>query len=214
MGVYLDDDRWRSIFESVTETFVEVVGRVGPDRWDGPGLGEWTLRDLVGHASRALLTVELYLAREAGTITLDGPVAYLAAAATATATATGKGSQAITDRGRDAGTALGADPAAAVRTIADRVVALVDRTADDAPCATPFGGMTLASYLPTRAFELTVHTLDIAHSLGEVPPEKLHEPVAACLDLAAEAIGETPLSGEVLLALTGRKPLPRELHVI
>ena len=33
------------------------------DRWERPGLGEWDIRALVGHTSRSLLTVEIYLAR-------------------------------------------------------------------------------------------------------------------------------------------------------
>jgi uncharacterized protein (TIGR03083 family) len=210
--VNFDDDRWRAIFESATEAFVEVSGRIGPAQWNEPGLGAWTLRDLVGHTSRALLTIELYLARDAEPITLDSPVAYLLAAGASTGSTLG--AEAIAQRGRDAGTALGNEPAAAVAVIADRIMSLVDRTADDAPCATPAGAIALAAYLPTRAFELTVHTLDIASAIGTAPPEGLGEPVRACLDLAAAAIGVTPAASGVLLALTGRRPLPDDLHVI
>ena len=39
--------------------------------------------------------------------------------------------------------------------------------------ATPVGAMTLATYLPTRVFELTVPTLDLAHALGLEPPSGL-----------------------------------------
>jgi len=41
------------------------------------------------------------------------------------------------------------------------------------PVATPVGGMTLRVYLPTRAFELTVHGLDLVRALtgrGQLPP--------------------------------------------
>lgn len=208
----LGSDRWRGIFESVTDTFVQTVQSIAPGRFDGPGLGEWTLRDLVGHTSRALLTVEMYLARAPETITLDGPVAYLAAAGATSVSEAGR--RAIAERGRDAGAALGPDPAASVLLIAERVTALVDRTADDALCATPVGGITLAAYLPTRALELTVHTLDIGAALGTALPEQLAEPIAACLHLVAAAIGETPIAADVLLALLGRRELPPELHVI
>jgi uncharacterized protein (TIGR03083 family) len=205
-------DRWRAIFETATEAFVRVVDGIDPARLDGPGLDEWTLRDLVGHTSRALLTVELYLARESEMATLDGPVAYLAVAARASATEEGRA--AITSRGRDAGVALAADVAGSVAGLARRVLELVDRTSDDAPCATPAGSIALADYLPTRALELTVHTLDISRALGQPAPDDLTEPVAACLDLVAAAIGATREAGAVLLALTGRGPLPSTLHVV
>ena len=51
------------------------------DRWDGPGLGEWDLRSLVGHTSRSLLTVETYLGRPADTEEVPGPAAYYVAIA-------------------------------------------------------------------------------------------------------------------------------------
>jgi len=211
--VDLDGDRWRGIFESAAAAFAETVAGVGSDRLDGPALGTWSVRDLVGHTSRALLTIEMYLARDPEPITLDGPVAYLAAAAS-TATANPSASTAIAQRGHDAGIALGADPASSVREIADRVATLVDRTADDAPCTTPFGSMALAAYLPTRALELTVHTLDLAAASGAEVPDGLREPIAACLELVASAIGETDLAAVVLLALTGRGDLPSGLHVV
>lgn len=212
VGVIIEPDSWRAMFESATEGLVELVDDVEASQWSGPGLGMWDLRDLVGHTSRALLTIEMYLARDSGTVTLDSPIAYFLAAS---ATSGSKdGNEAIAQRGRDAGAALGPEPAAGVRTIAERVVALVDRTADDAPCTTPVGGILLAAYLPTRTYELTVHSLDIASALGVSPPEQLDEPVRACLDLVATTIGATPRAAEVLLALTGRRELPRDLRVI
>ncbi len=204
--------RWRSVFERAAESFVEITEAVPEDRWDSPGLGVWSLRDLAGHTSRALTTIETYLAREPEQTTLDGPLAYLAAVAATSATA--EGAAAIAARGREAGEALGPDVAESVRQIADRVVALVDRTADDAPVTTTAGGIVLGDYLPTRALELTVHTLDIAAALGTDPPDRLREPVAACLGLVAEAIGETPQAAGVLLALLGRRALPADLRVI
>ncbi len=206
------NDRWRSVFERAAESFVEMTETVPRERWDSPGLGVWSLRDLAGHTSRALTTIETYLAREPEQTTLDGPLAYLAAAAAAGATAEGAG--AIAARGREAGAALGPDVAASAREIADRVVALVDRTADDAPVATAAGGIVLADYLPTRVLELTVHTLDMSAALGTKPPDRLREPIAACLGLVAEAIGETSQAGDVLLALLGRRSLPANLHLI
>ena len=73
-------------------------------------------------------------------------------------------------------------------------------------------------YLPTRTFELTVHTLDLVAALGgsvEVPAG-LAGPIAACLSLAAAVAGARPGpdAGQLLLALTGRRGLPAGFSVI
>ena len=39
----------RETFAEAARTFVDLVRRLPHDRWDGPGLGEWDLRSLVGH---------------------------------------------------------------------------------------------------------------------------------------------------------------------
>jgi hypothetical protein len=36
------------------EFFVTTVSKVHDDQWDLPGLGEWAVRDLVGHIARAV----------------------------------------------------------------------------------------------------------------------------------------------------------------
>ena len=64
----------------------------------------------------------------------------------------------MTARGREAGVALGPDPIAAVRDIAARVLAQVQTTSDEVLVSTPVGGMRLIDYLPSRIFELAVHT--------------------------------------------------------
>ena len=47
----------RTAFLSAAETFVLQVAAIPTDSLDGPGLGEWDLRALVGHTSRSLVTV-------------------------------------------------------------------------------------------------------------------------------------------------------------
>src|SRR5205809_1147389 len=107
----------RTAFADAAGWFVHTAALVG-DRWDRPGLGEWDVRALVGHTSRALLTVETYLARPAAAVNVaTAPDYYRATRATAA-------DPAVVARGRDAGTALGSDPAAAVAQIAARVLAL------------------------------------------------------------------------------------------
>ena len=59
----------RRAFDDAADWYLATVALVG-DRWQQPGLGEWTVRDLVGHASRSFLTIETY-ARAAGRVRGD-----------------------------------------------------------------------------------------------------------------------------------------------
>jgi hypothetical protein len=86
------------------------------------------------------------------------------------------------------------------------VLPLVAARPDDAPVQTAVGGMRLGDYLPTRVFELVVHTLDLAVALDLVvePPA---EALALCLELAANLAQQRGQGVAVLLALTGRRAL-------
>jgi hypothetical protein len=148
----------RQAFADAAGWFVTVARKVD-DRWADPGLGEWDVRALVGHTSRSLLTVEAYLQVPAERVDVDSAAAYYVASR---AVASGPG---VAQRGRDAGAALGADPAAAVAEIAARVLPLVDSRDGSELLTSVAGGMRLADYLPTRTFELVVHTLDLAAPL-------------------------------------------------
>lgn len=209
-------ERVRGTFRAAVEGFLRLVQAVPPGRWDDHGLGEWTMRDLVGHASRALATVEAYLGKEASGDRLEGPAAYfLAVAAGGPGTETRAArDRAIAERGREAGAALGDDPAAAVGELAGRVVQLVWSASDEAPCATPAGPMTLLGYLPTRTFELAIHGLDLARALGVAPPEPLAPAVSAAVSLAGELAASDRRASEVLEALGGRRALPEGFTVV
>ena len=76
---------------------------------------------------------------------------------------------AVAARGREAGQALGDNPAEFVDALAQRVLAQVD-TAGNPLIQTLAGGMRLESYLSTRTFELVVHSLDIAAAVPEIEP--------------------------------------------
>lgn len=189
-----------AVYRDAVVAFVELVAIIPHDAWDLPGLGEWTVRDLVGHANRALTTVEEYLQRPAapGAPAIRDAVAYYEDARTVDPAA-------IARRGRDAGRALGNDPSAAVRDTAARVLALVDRVSPQAVVSLATGAtMPLDPYLDTRIFELAVHCLDIARALDATPPEALAPAVAAALETAARLAARGPDAATVLLALTGR----------
>jgi uncharacterized protein (TIGR03083 family) len=193
-------------FSDAAKWFVRTAALVG-DRWDRPGLGEWDVRALVGHTSRSLVTVEIYLARPAAAAEMASAADYFRATRAAAA------GPAVAARGRDAGTALGADPAAAVAEIAERVRALVDTQDGSEVVTTIAGGMRLGDYLPTRTFELVVHTADLATALG-VPPDVPATSAAQALHIITDLAVADGLAGPLLLAATGRPGLPDGFSVL
>lgn len=201
----------RRDYRSAVCGFNELLPSMATEVWARPALGVWTVRDLVGHTSRALLTVESYLDE---TRTVDTPDLSDAAAYFRTSQAALADPTAVAERGRQAAAALGDDPPASVAGIAERVLARIDASPDDALVSTPVGSMTLAGYLPTRTFELVVHGLDLAAAIGAPPPRPLTEPVARCLQLAVSLASGRPDAAQLLLALTGRRPLPHGFSVV
>ena len=198
----------REAYADAATFFVETVAQIGSDAWSRPALGEWTVRDLVGHTHRALVTVETYLDIPAAAAEMTRPVDYYLRAGASLADPAK-----VAARGRAAGEALAADPSSAVRAAALRVLDLVARKADDALLATPVGGIRLIDYLPSRVLELTVHTADIAAALnldGEAPLSAVSVSLHLMADLAVECGYATPLLG----SLTGRHPLPPAFNVL
>lgn len=193
-------------FADAARWFVATAGRV-EGRWGDPGLGEWDVRSLVGHTSRSLLTVESYLGQPASAVEVASAAGYYRATR---AIAAGPG---VAERGVAAGAALGEDPTATVTEIADRVLALVAAQTGEELVTTIAGGMRLRDYLPTRTFELAVHTCDLARALGlplEVPAGAAAETAAVIARVAAT----DGAAGDLLLALTGRAPLPAGFSVL
>ena len=87
--------------------------------------------------------------------------------------------------------------------IAGRVRRLVDARDGTEPVTTIAGGMRLSDYLPTRTFELAVHTADLASALHEPVdvPATAAEQALALVSALAVAGG---LAGPLLLTATGR----------
>jgi uncharacterized protein (TIGR03083 family) len=193
-------DESRRAFADAAGWFVSTTALVG-DRWAEPGLGEWDVRALVGHTSRSLLTVEAYLARPAQTAEIPSAADYFRATRAMAA------GPAVAQRGRDAGDALGDDPASAVAEIAARVVPLVDAQDGGTLLTTIAGGMRLEDYLPTRTFELAVHTSDLARALDE-PLDVPATSAVQALRLVTELAAGDGRAGPLLLAATGRTGLP------
>lgn len=193
-------------FGDAAAWFVDVAA-AGASRWDDIALGEWTVRDLTGHASRALLTVEEYLDQDIASASLTSPVEYFRVMAAHVDPAD------VAQRGREAGTALGDDIPEAVAGLADRVCTRVNEARSGDLVSTPAGGMRLNDYLPTRTFELTVHTCDLAAALGQ----RVDPPHTAAID-AFTVLGELAIhkgdAGRLFLAATGREALPDSFTVL
>ena len=182
--------------------YVDLVRQVDPASLDGPGLGVWDLRALIGHTSRSLVTVIEYVAQPAEEIAAATAADYYRIIAERFHDAA-----AVADRGRQAGAALGDDPAATVTELADRARRVLDGLEPGYLLTTLVGGMPLGEYLRTRVFELVVHCLDIAQATGlrfRPSPEAL----ADALRLATETVLDSGQGETVLLALTGRTTLP------
>lgn len=194
----------RTSFMEAAEYLIDTTSLIAADQWEAPGLGLWTVRELVGHAGRALQTVSTYLATPATSADLAGPVAYFIAAF-GSASDTDAASQAILDRGRLAGRSLGDDPLGELRAWRDDAFAAVGNAEDDTIVTTPFGAIALSDYLATRTFELVLHTLDLTRALGTstIPPVG---PLLIAALLATSIAVQRGHGAETCLALTGRTP--------
>ena len=196
----------RQAFKDAAACFVQTASAV-EGRWDSPGLGEWDVRALVGHTSRSLLTVEAYLAQPAAAVEVESAAGYFRATSGAAVGA------AVAQRGRDAGMALGEDPPSALADLAKRVLKLIDGTNGTELVTTFAGGMRLSDYLPTRTFELAVHTADLAVAL-DLPLGLPATAANQALHLVIELAVAGGLAGPLLLAATGRPGLPQGFSVL
>lgn len=198
----------RESFVAAANWFAGLVAMVSDGDWDQPGLGDWNLRSLVGHASRALITVDTYLDRPVAKAVVTTPWAYYQACSAVPAA----DPDAVVERGRQAGLALGADPAGAVANLVERVVG---RLGDDDPVIeTIVGGMRLSAYLPTRTFELVVHGYDLVTALDRPALELAETVIAEVVALAGRLAVADGRGPDVLLALTGRRALPASFSVV
>jgi uncharacterized protein (TIGR03083 family) len=204
-------DETRATYQVASAAFLDLAARVPLERYAEPGLGNWDLRALIGHTGRSFVTVATYLASRADAVDTEDAADYFTVV---NRLAHGTTRDAIHQRGIEAGVALGDDPMAALnnaRDEAEMALDLLDGT--DPAVTTAGGGMRVSDYLPTRTFELTVHSLDIARATGLdfAPPT---EALADTLALASASALRQGYGVDVLLALTGRQPLPEGASVV
>lgn len=177
-------------FRDASRLFADTVALVPPGAWGDPGLGTWSVRELVAHANRANTTIVEYVEHPRP----PEPSGYFT-------------EEAIAARGRADAASLGDNPASTVKSASEAAISLVDRSAPEATVGSPAGTLTLARYLPSRTAELAVHVLDLASAIGSDARLPSHI-VTEVLLFAARRAAALPSAQETLLALTGRGPLP------
>jgi hypothetical protein len=211
-------------FDAATRWFVSVTAGIAEraagdaEVWSQLGLGEWSVRDLVGHTSRALSTIETYLdlAAEEDAAGVAAPIDVTSAASYYERALAAGTPEVIAQRGRDTAATLGTDPARAVAALAARVLARVGTLDGSEPAETPAGRILIAEYLPSRTVELTVHTSDLLQSQGVPAAEQtVPEPAAAAtLHVLADLAAQKGLAAPLLRAATGRAPLAAGFTVL
>ena len=198
-------------YRASAETVAALVARIDPAAFPGPGLGHWSLRDLVGHTGLALSNVLTYAGRPAGSEDIGSAQAYY----TLPASATGEGADdaAVDRRARAAGEALGPDPAAGFAELARRTGQRIRDADPDALVRTVAGGIRLRHYVATRCAELVLHGQDIAAATGlpvRFGPGPLDTTAVVLARTAVARGGGTAL----VLALGGRGELPPGYSVV
>ena len=198
----------RETYLEAGEYFASIVDQVDIDGWDRPALGECCIRDLAGHTYRSFTTVLSYSLKPAVKVDLQRPVDYIQEAQK-----TLIDPKHIAELGRAAGLEIIDDPRMMVRGFAMYVKNKLEELPDDFILARHFGGIQLIDYLPTRPFELIIHTMDLAKSVGVVsdPPE-------AGMEATIDIIGQMALSrgyaSDLILSVTGRGQLPAGFSVL
>jgi uncharacterized protein (TIGR03083 family) len=198
-----------AIFHQAAGAFIDLVARIRDDQWDAPGLGTWNVRSLVGHTTRAILTVETYLGHdEVSRIGLPTAEDYYALIYRDFADP-----EAVAIRGVEAGVWLGEHPVVQITDALQRASEAIANAPAGRVISVGGHGIELTQYLRTRIFELVVHSIDIGRAIGQ-PHGQSAECVTDATSLAAR-IGARAGSGEeILLALTGRAPLPPGFTVV
>lgn len=198
----------RETYLEASEYFASVVDQVDIDGWDEPALGEWCVRDLAGHTYRAFTTVLSYSAKPGEKVDLERPVDYFLKAFESLSDP-----KQVAERGRAAGLEIIDDPRLMVRGFAMYVKNKLDELADDFILASPVGGIRLIDYLPTRTFELIIHTMDLAKAVGvdAKPPES---GMAATLEILGQIALYRGHAPDLVNAATGREGLPSGFSVL
>lgn len=184
-------------FRYASHWWRSIVGAVEDHQWNQPGVGEWSVRELVAHGDRAYKTVIEYL----GSDTKDPTEIYTAAAYFRTVLAEETPHVHIAARAKREA-AERADWVMATDEFAQHAEQLIADTPGDATVHLFVGEMQLDQYLATRVIELVIHGLDLSTAIGlpvTPPPAAIEVALRVLIDL-----GNASDLTAVLRLLTGR----------
>ena len=199
--------RTRDAFRESVAQLTEVVRLIPPDAWGKPALGEWSVRELTAHVVRVVGGAITY-ASPGSPITLESAADYYVQAMSSP-----RIHEQIAERAREAVVDLGDDPLEALQAVAERTMTAIAERDGNAPIASPFGGLRLDDYLPTRTLEIVIHTMDIAEAVS-VPYEPSPNALNATVTLLAEIAVIHGDGTALMLALSGRQALPAGFNVL
>ncbi len=201
----------RHTYQAAAATFADLAARVSATQLAGPGLGDWSVRELLGHiVSSGLSPVSPYDGQQPD---LAAPSAYFAVLNAASLEEIQSVNALTTQNARKIGLELGEDPGPVVSRRVETAMSALKNVDDEDLVATPVGSMRLRDWLPTRTLELVVHSSDIAVATGlevDFPADALSESAALVARGAAVIGAGLP----VLQALTGRDPLPAGFSMV
>ena len=196
----------RTAFDELGQQYIELSMSLTPAQLELAGLGQWSVRQLLGHAIRAFSTAAANLdATPTVEFAVHTPGDYYRAAFSSGPTIHAE----IAERGVHAGIALGPDVAATVSSTVTKARARI-RAADDDDIVNHFTGrIPFVAYLATRVVEAGVHLLDLQRALGL--PVAIDPGSAAIVLLTLASTGDV---NQMILALTGRGDLPAGFNVL
>ena len=197
----------RNAFRESIQQFVEVVERVPSGAWDRPGLGEWSIRELVGHVVGGIDGVVAY-AGHLTPVAAEGAAAYYVQAMSSP-----RVHEEVAERARIRAASFGENPVEAVRAVVARMLDAVDALDDAAPVTTTVGPVRLVDYLPTRVLEIVTHTMDVSNAAG-VPVETSREALTVTLALLSDIAVAHGDGVALAMALSGRRSLPEGFNVL
>jgi len=201
----------RAAFVEASEFVLATIDAVADDQWGAPGLGEWTVRELAVHATRAWSTVIQY-ADAPGGLTLANPSAYYTAVL---GSADDLHAQ-VAQRTREQAASIDEPVAEHAHRLFHDAEEVLERTPADHVLGTFAGGIRLVDYLPTRVVELVIHGIDLCDAIGRpvaVPPASMELTLEVLVDLATERPGAVD-PAHLVRALTGRAPFPGDLNLL
>lgn len=203
----MNHDELVELLAAESSRFVATVVALDVDVWDGPGLGDWTLRELVGHTMRAFSTIDHFLDHPRDDAAVGSASEYyrIALGTRPDVHAT------VAERGRQAGRDLGPDPVAAVVDQVSGTLGRLGSTSGEEVGTTVVGGMRLSNYLETRIVELVVHHSDVRAAVG-APPGDLG-PAGALVAATIFASATSADQLRVVRAILGRDDLPAGFNV-